>query len=106
MPKAIVDAPPTSLFTLLDTTLPPLERLTTELDFVSNHLLQSTKVGSMAFYTIAPNPPIFIDPETGTSLSIGELLEAVMSFDSSIVDTGGLCFLEETFLSGYLHGAC
>lgn len=60
----------------------------------------------MAFYTIAPNPPIFIGPETGTSFSIGELLEAVMSFDSSIVDTGGLCFLEETFLSGYLHGAC
>lgn len=104
MPAAIVDAPPASLFVLLDDTQDPLDRLTAGLAFLNDYLLQTREMGTMAFYTPAPNPPTFTHPDTGQSLPPGDLLTALMQFDGDAFTAGSLYPLEETFLSGQISG--
>ena len=58
MPKLIVDAPPATLNTLLDPSQDALAELGAAADVIGNYLLQTSEVGSLAFYVPAPNPPI------------------------------------------------
>jgi hypothetical protein len=103
LPAALVDAPPESLGTLLDEDADPLARLGAALDFIQNHLLQTSEVGSLAFYLPAPNPPFFTDAE-GQPLTATALLDAIQTFDASAIGIQNLYPVEVAFLQGYMDG--
>ncbi|MBL9127007.1 MAG: hypothetical protein JNL97_05145, partial [Verrucomicrobiales bacterium] len=90
MPRLIVDAPPISaLRTVSDTSADVFERLGAAADLVSNYLLETSEVGSLAFYVPAPNPPFFSDA-AGNALSPKDLLDAIGRFDPSGFRAGNL----------------
>jgi photosystem II stability/assembly factor-like uncharacterized protein len=103
LPAALVDAPPESLGTLLDEDADPLARLGAALDFIQNHLLQTSEVGSLAFYLPAPNPPFFTDSQ-GEPLTAESLLAAIQTFDATAIALQSLYPTEVAFLQGYMDG--
>ncbi|MCI0535353.1 MAG: choice-of-anchor D domain-containing protein, partial [Verrucomicrobiales bacterium] len=103
LPKLIVDAPPATLNTLLDPAQDIFVRLGAAADVIGNYLLQTSEVGSLAFYVPAPNPPFFTDAQ-GNSLTPEKLLTAIQSFDVSSIGLQSLYPLEQFFFSGYMEG--
>jgi photosystem II stability/assembly factor-like uncharacterized protein len=104
MPRMIVDAPPlAALRKVADPAADVFERLGAAADVVGNYVLQTSEVGSLAFYVPAPNPPFFADAN-GQSLSPEELLKALSQFDPTQVRAGSIYPFEQFFLSGYLEG--
>lgn len=75
LPAVITRPLPPSLFTLLDASNTPLDRFAAATDFVFNHLLLTDRVGELAFYLPAPNPPLDRFPTTAQ-----DLMESLRNF--------------------------
>jgi photosystem II stability/assembly factor-like uncharacterized protein len=104
MPRMIVDAPPLSAIrTVSDPSADVFERLGAAADLIGNYVLQTSEVGSLAFYVPAPNPPFFADAG-GNPLSPQDLLGSLASFDPSQIQVGSVYPFEQFFMSGYLDG--
>ena len=103
LPKLIVDAPPATLNTVLDPSQDVFARLGAAADVIGNFLLQTSEVGSLAFYVPAPNPPFFTDG-AGKALTPPRILEAIQTFDVSKIGLQSLYPLEQFFFSGYMEG--
>ena len=113
-PKALVDAPPPSLGVLLGgptddyNACPDLDsdaftRLCALGDFIANHVLVTSEVGSIAFYIPAPNPPdTLLQGAGGTELDPKAVLDAIMNFDLPPLEAGALYPIEVAFMQGYL----
>jgi len=104
MPRMIVDAPPlAAIRTVSDPSADVFERLGAAADLIGNYVLQTSEVGSLAFYVPAPNPPFFADAG-GNPLSPRDLLGSLASFDPSQIQVGSVYPFEQFFMSGYLDG--
>ena len=68
LPALLTRPLPESLFILLDPTKPDGERLSAAGEFVFNHLTATERVGELAFYIPAPNPPLDRFPTTADEL--------------------------------------
>jgi len=97
-PALLASPMPASLGTALDATQPTGTRLIALQDFVSNHLLKTERVGEMAFYLPAPNPPLDRFPTTPQ-----ELIESLRNFvPSDPLQLSRFYPLEEGFFSGWI----
>jgi hypothetical protein len=103
LPRAIVEAPPESLGTVVNPNADLLDRLGAALDYLQNYILDESEVGTLGFYVPAPNPPIFTDGD-GNPLSPRELMELIGTFDPSLALSSDLYPLETAFLQGYMDG--
>lgn len=98
LPAVITRPLPPSLATLLDTRQTPLDRFTATTEFVFDHLLASDRVGELAFYIPAPNPPLDRFPTTAL-----DLMESLRNFvpDDPLQMTSYFP-VDRGFLSGWL----
>jgi hypothetical protein len=98
LPKLLSRPLPESLFTALDPSRSALDRLAALQDFVSNHLLASDRVGELAFYLPAPNPPLNQFPTTAR-----ELLDSLRGFiPADPFQVASYYPVEQGFFSGWL----
>lgn len=103
MPKALLDAPPAVLETLLGPDADLFARLGAALDYVQNYILAQSEVGTLGFYVPAPNPPIFTDLQ-GNALPPRDLLEEILSFSPELGFSSAVYPLDVAFLQGYMDG--
>jgi photosystem II stability/assembly factor-like uncharacterized protein len=103
LPKLLVDAPPEELGVVFDGGQDPLARLSAVADLIGNHLLQTSDVGTLAFYVPAPNPPFFADG-AGRPLEPESLLRAIGSVDLSVPNLANPYPFEVSFLRGEMEG--
>ncbi|MCC6233441.1 MAG: hypothetical protein IT580_12400, partial [Verrucomicrobiales bacterium] len=103
LPRLLVDAPPAELGVVFDAAQDPLERLGAAADVIGNYLLQTTNLGTLAFYVPAPNPPFFADAE-GQPLSPEQLLQAIGTFDLSVPNLANPYPFQVSFLRGQMEG--
>ncbi|MGE3308665.1 MAG: hypothetical protein AB7O66_01755 [Limisphaerales bacterium] len=96
---ALLSSPvPPSLGVFLDATQPTGTRLLALQDFVSNHLLRTERVGELAFYLPAPNPPLDRFPTDPQAL-----IESLRNFvPTDPLSVSSYYPVEEGFFSGWI----
>ncbi len=97
-PALLASPMPPTLGVFLDSTQPTGNRLVALQDFIANHLLRTERVGEMAFYLPAPNPPLDrfpTDPQ--------DLIESLRNFvPTDPLSVRSYYPIEEGFFSGWI----
>lgn len=97
-PKILAEPLPESLFTALDADAPVTERLAALQDLFFNRLLATDRVGEVAFYLPAPNPPVAQIPTDAREFA--EVFRNFLPEDPLQFST--YYPLDRAFLSGWL----
>lgn len=97
-PALLASPLPPSLASALDTNQPVTSRLVALQDFIGNHLLRTVRVGELAFYLPAPNPPLDSFPTTPQAL-----IESLRNFvPDNPLHLGSYYPAEKGFLQGWV----
>ena len=103
LPRALYEAPPAALRTVLGRTNDALSRLGAAAGYIQDYVLQTRQAGALGFYVPAPNPPSFTDA-SGAALTPRALLDSIRSVEPQQPRFGPLYPSGESYLRGFLDG--